>query len=327
MKRILILAPRLDVMFKKGPVSAARGSISPIRVHWQNFVHMCSQEHQKRGDTVQILELPLWQFTPKIVEDINPNIVYIPHRESHNFPIATPDIEARYYMQTVFPWQFYVDSKGFAGGASFYPLKLSKAPSSTKCFDELREYAISGKSKFDQPQKGKISTEMVEPYVFFACQIPHDETIKHHSNVTVEQALEETLRAANKHNINVIIKGHPVNPGSMENLKKISTKYHNYIWVEDVSIHDLIPNAKAIVIVNSGVGMESLLYLKPVITFGRAEYDVVTFSADLNGKMYDLIGDVENLKINEEEIKKFFDTWCNITYNTTNRLDFIKLGE
>lgn len=326
MKKVLILKPRLDVMFKKGPVPMERGPIAPIRIHWKNFVELCYEEHRKRGDNVQILELPLWQFTPKIIEDINPNIVYIPHRESHSFSVSSP-IEARYYMQTVFPWRFYVDSKGFAGGASFYPLKLFKTTDSTQWFDKLREYSLSGKSKFDQPQKGRALTDKVEPYIFFACQIPHDETIKHHSAVTVEQALEETLKASQKHKYNVIVKGHPVNPGSMENLKKISTKYTNSIWVDDVSIHDLIPKAKAVVVVNSGVGMESLLYLKPVITFGRAEYDVVTFSVDLNGKMYDLIKDVEHLKVNEEEIKEFFDIWCNLTYDTTNNLDFVKLGE
>lgn len=320
MKRVLILKPRLDVMFKESYVPEERGPISPIRKHWKNFVDLCYMEHLKRGDEVQILELPLWQFTPKIVQDIGPDLVYVPHREQHNFtvPKRAECIETRYYMQTVFPWRFYVDSLGYAGGASFYPMDLKDGDKNGPWFDILREYALSGKSKVDQPPKGRCTID--GDYVFFPCQIPHDWTILHHSKVTVEEALERTCEATQEFGINLVVKGHPVNPGSMDNLKKICTKYKNTTWLNGISIHDIIPRAKAIVVVNSGTGMESLLYLKPVITFGRAEYDIVSFKI---GDLQDILEEKSNP--NEVEIRKFFDVWCKMTFDTTNQQDFSKL--
>ena len=43
------------------------------------------------------------------------------------------------------------------------------------------------------------------------------------------------------------------------------------------SIHDIIPGAQAVVTLNSGVGFESLLYEKPVVCLGRADYGGVAF--------------------------------------------------
>ena len=44
------------------------------------------------------------------------------------------------------------------------------------------------------------------------------------------------------------------------------------ILISDASIHQLIEPALAVFTVNSGVGSEALLHLKPVYLFGRADY-------------------------------------------------------
>ena len=44
--------------------------------------------------------------------------------------------------------------------------------------------------------------------------------------------------------------------------------------VTPASIHQILPRATAVVTVNSGVGFEALLYLKPVVCLGRADYSV-----------------------------------------------------
>ena len=111
----------------------------------------------------------------------------------------------------------------------------------------------------------------------------------------------------------MVLKGHPVNPGSMVQLKQIADKYAHTIWLDDVSIHQLIPDARAVVVVNSGTGLESLLHQKPVITFGRADYDVVTNKVE-GGNLRELL---EKPKFNQEAVKKFIDRWYDSCYNTT----------
>lgn len=319
MRRIAILFPRLDVMFKQGYVPEERGPIAPIRVYWKDFAENLADYHSSCGDHVIFIEKPLWQFTSQLVEDFACDITYIPHKSVETFPIKAGSGEIRYYMQAVFPFMFYVDSKGFAGGASFYPLKIDHNAPSTGFYDDMIERARRNESKFDQPRKREI--RFPEKFVFFPCQIPHDETIKYHSNVTVEQALEATCQATRFRDINLIVKGHPVNRESMAPLKSICDKYNHTIWIDDVSIHDIIPHSHAVVCVNSGTGMEALLHKRPVITFGRCEYDCVTNVATTE----DIINVLANPTFDEKEVRAFYDTWYQLCVDSRNKTSFTKL--
>ena len=310
---ILILSPRLDVTFKEGPVPIQRGSIPPIRIHWQKCVSRILEEHLDRGDNVKVLELPLWQFESKKVTDYY-DLVYVPHRESHSFPISNG--RARYYMQSVFPHLFYIDTKGFAGGSSFYPLNTEDASFSPETFELLRMKFDLGISKFEQPEMREFPHK---DYVLFTCQIPHDDTIRYHSDVTVEEALFKIIESTPK-NQSIVVKGHPVNPGSMEKLKKISSSYPNTIWIDNFNIHSLIKNSKVVATVNSGTGMEALLHKKPVITFGKCEYDCVTMHDYTRIEHY-----IRNPEFNELEVYKFFNKWITCMFNTTGPWDFRRL--
>ena len=329
MKRnILILVPRMDVTFKKGPVQAQRGPIPPIRVHWLRLIEKIAQfHHERNGDEVTRVELPLWQFTEELVEGLvaklNIHRVYIPHKERARF-IVHGDVEQFFYMQSVFPWQFYIDTLGFAGGASIYPLDPYDGDLYGTAFDELREYALAGGTKFDQPKSGLVNSDELGEYVLFPCQIPHDETIKYHSDISVETALLATIQATLFTNHKLIVKGHPVNPGSMETLKEITAKYPHATWMEGVSIHDLLPKAKMVVVVNSGTGMEALLRSVPVATFGRCEYDCVTHQVRGETSLVDALRDPW---FDIARVRKFFDKWTKLTYNSTKPEDFLKLKE
>lgn len=318
MKKILLLAPRLDVTFKEGSVPTERGPIAPIREHWKRFIDGIVKEYCGRKSTFVVSELPLWQFSPELVNELNPDIVFIPHKESHNFKVNCAN--AYYYMQTTFPWFFSIDKKGWAGGSSVYPFEIQteNASNDPSVFLSLKKRANNNFSKFDQPQERNIA--LPDQYVFFPCQIPHDETIKYHSEVSVEKALEDTCKATKELGISLVVKGHPVNPGSMMGLKDITKNYNHVIWHDNVSIHQLIPQAKAVVVVNSGVGMESLLHKIPVITLGRSEYDCVT-----NKVVNTLAETIQSAKFNEDKVYRFFNAWSSWCYDSTKPLDYCKL--
>ena len=311
--KVLILAPRLDVMFKEGPVPTGRGPVSEIRQHWLNFVLAASTAHTEVGDEVEILELPLWQFTSEMVANRKPDIVYVPHREAHQFPVPA-GIEARYYMQSVFPHIFYVDSQGYAGGSSWYPMNVpdvSQYRDSADIYDTLRLRVDRNESKFDQPAPMDIPTEL-HGYILFACQIPHDYVISAHSDVSVNFALEDCLKTAASIGKWVIVKGHPVNPISMENLRMITAKYvHGASWCDSINIHSLIKSSSMVVTVNSGTGMEALLHKKPVMVYGRAEYDCVAMNPEITR-------DWVAPWFDEPLVRNFFDLWYDRVIDTTN---------
>lgn len=318
MRKVSILFPRLDVTFKEGPVPEARGEIPPIRIHWQNMGNRLFNHHRFEGDLVQFIEKPLWQFTPEYVESLDADIVYIPHKSTDTFPVYNKEV--RYYMQTVFPFQFYIDSKGFAGGASRYPFDfdVDREIPHGSFYAQMQARALTGESKFEQPPIGKITVKCDGPYVVFLCQIPHDETIKYHSDVSVWDALKATLEATKELNIPLVVKGHPVNPGSMAPLNSLCKLYEHAHWVDNVSIHDLIPNAHAVVVVNSGTGMEAMLHKRPVVTFGRCEYDCVSNKATADN----IVDILRSPVFNEKEVRAFFESWYEWTYDTRNGNSF-----
>ena len=317
MRKVSILFPRLDVTFKEGPVPEGRGPIPPIRVHWQKMGNRLLEAHRKAGDFIQFIEKPLWQFTPEFVESLATDIVYVPHKSTDTFPVSGKEI--RYYMQTVFPFQFYIDSKGFAGGSSRYPFDYDwnlEIPHGS-FYAQMQARALAGESKFQQPAIGSFKIEG-GPYVLFLCQIPHDETIKYHSDISVLDALLATCEATKKLNMPLVVKGHPVNPGSMAPLYQAVKQYDHVHWVDDVSIHDLIPKAHAVVVVNSGTGMEAMLYKRPVITFGRCEYDCVSNKATADN----IVDVLRSPVFNEKEVRAFFESWYEWTYDTRNGNSF-----
>jgi hypothetical protein len=317
--KVRILFPRLDVMFKEGHVPEARGPIPEIRIPWVTVANRILHAHRMKGDDVELIEKPLWQFTPEFTESLKADIVYVPHKSSDTFPVRDTDV--RYYMQSVFPWQFYIDSKGFAGGSSAYPFLIDKdrdVPHGS-FYAQMQARAALGESKFAQPASQKLN--LPDDFVFFPCQIPHDETIRYHSNVTVPEALEATCKATKELNIPLFVKGHPVNPGSMAPLHELTTKYNHVKWIDNVSIHDVIPHARAVVVVNSGTGMETLLHKRPVITFGRCEYDCVSNKATTDN----IVDFLRDPTFDEKAVRAFFETWYEWTYDTRNSKSFEKL--
>lgn len=327
----------MDVTFKEGAVPSERGSIPPIRRHWINFIDRIVDAHRDRGDFVEDREKPLWQFSPSEVNGDAFDLVYVPHREAKTFSVSDPRVTVRYYMQTVFPERFYVDRLGWAGGVSTYPcfeliskghrLLRDRDEKTLRAIGALRVRSQRNESKFEQPpldHKIKLPSD----YVFFPCQLPHDETIRSHSNWTVARALVETLESAARVGLSVVVKGHPVNPGSMIDLKNIAYKYDHATWVDDASVHQLIAGSRLVACVNSGVGLEAVVYGKPVVTFGRSDYDVVTMNVERHYDQYGepasdaLDGWLTKPHVFDEEVRMgFLAGWCDWTYDTTD-VDF-----
>lgn len=295
--RILYLAPRLDVPFKYfGPVSDERGPITPLRQNWIKFTDMLIEFCKQKKWHLDIEEKPLWAFREDEYNNNNYDYLIIPHKEKHNFnPIGKAT--NLYLMQAPFPEYFSLDTNGWAGNLSYLNNLYDawgNGIESKKIWDKLRSRVLSNISKFEQPTK-QIDQE---DFVLFICQLPHDETIKYHSTVSVEGALHETIHHCGTMGRQLVVKGHPANPDSMKTLKEMTNNSRN-IWVEDVSIHSCIKKSSHCVTVNSGAGMEVIMHKKPVFTFGVSEYDSVAHKRSL----FDFL--ITEKDVDEELYKRF----------------------
>ncbi len=322
MKDVLFLRPRLDCTFKAGPCPIEMDKsvpLPPIRKHWDNFAENMKNVYDRPGVyNYREIELPLWQFTPELVNDLAPDICFIPHKQNYQFKIDEAKTTPQYYMQTVFPWLFTVDKSGWGADShqykNWFTYQMGEENPEVNHFNLLKDRANSNESKFSQP----LNKFDQSGYVLFVCQIPHDEVIKYHSSVDVPTALEFTLRFCREADKFCVVKGHPVNPGSMIALKEIQKKYQDVsVWVDDFSIHSLIKQSESVFLVNSGVGFEALLHEKPVYCYGQVEYDCVINKVKC--LEIDYLMQTYNTEVSVTNYKKFINRFVSLCHDTTRR--------
>ena len=113
----------------------------------------------------------------------------------------------------VIPSIFSIYPIGWCASASNWPIDSSDWTNSITTpdiFEHLAKRIDSNESKFKQPEiKGII---LPDKFVLFPCQIPHDETIKYHSDVSVADSLDSLIAAVlRSDDFSFVVKGHPAN--------------------------------------------------------------------------------------------------------------------
>ena len=326
--KVLILKPRLDLPFKQFSASASNPNLPDLRTYWEKFINSLTKAHQKQGDTVLVVEAPRWQFTNDVVKQYNADRVYVPHTEEDRFKGGET---CMYYMQSVFPELFTIDSKGWGGGADFVHKKdiLRDDKSDDSSFEKYKKRIHTNQSKFAQPDDDVDLGP--SKFIFVPLQLPHDETIKYHSNISVHEFVESLCRWSSRSLVPIVFKGHPANIQSMEPLVNIINKYPTLTshikYVTDISIHKLIEASSAVYLINSGVGMEAMLHVKPIVSFGRSEYQNYVH----NGTIDDLESAYQHVqKTNVEDLeidyRLFFDWYVNKIAYHCDKFDFIDIS-
>jgi len=288
----VILKPRLDLPFKK-QISIENSVNEPIRKHWSNFVE---KKNEQELNTL-VIEAPRWHFNDTICKYFTDQIIFAPHVEKSWWGGGN---NVRYYMQTVFPWIFTIDKIGYLGGSEY---KNNYSPEieygNDKEFEKLQKYVKAGGTKFKHLQ-GNNDWSHEEPYVLVPLQLPHDETIKYHSNITVPELVKAMCEWAEISGIKVVFKGHPINKKSMEPLVEIIQSYTNVEYHLDYPINSMIADALAVYSINSGTGQEAMLYERPVVVFGKCDYENAVIKGDINdleGTWRKVINDDESARV------------------------------
>jgi capsule polysaccharide modification protein KpsS len=196
-------------------------------------------------------------------------------------------------MQTVFPWLFTVDSLGWAGGASYISSFDPEAEYSDEAFYSVKERL--GNGKFGHLQQSTTNWNNLEKgyYLLVPLQLPHDETIKYHSDFSVEKFVTNICQwvVETEDAPQVVFKGHPVNLESMKPLKMIIAKFKAkgdqrvkdcLTYIEQGNFKELVENSSGMFVLNGGSGQEAMLLEKPVVCFGRCDYAPAVIQGDID---------------------------------------------
>ena len=307
-RRALILAPVLGLPFKRPAGLVREGAPIALREPWRAFAETIRAVLCAAGWNARILTRPMWELTPALADAYGADLVLVPHRERHQFACETP---ALFWMQSPLPHLFTVDRQGWGAGASGYPFEGQGEESGA--FASLAERIADNRSKFDQPpRQGRDELGLPAKYVFCPCQIPHDETLRFHSDVGMAALVKALAEWARKSGTHVVFKPHPANRAAMSPLHQAAPDSEHVHWI-DASIHDLIAHSTAVYTINSGVGLEAILHGKPVVTFGRADYDAVTVKGDLGAlsHIWRIVNSDQLAAIRAAAYRRFADWYVN----------------
>lgn len=299
-KMVGIYLPRFDMPWKAVPLKAEqlppplKEDTLQLRLLWKQFTTRLANALERRNVTVDVIECPSWEIRHELVDKKEFQIAFIPHRCQIDY--KTGKTKTLFYMQEYFRWVFVVNECGWSAASSVYPINTESLPVTDKdCFRLYRRRLRAGKlgSKFAQParrskdqlladrtipgQQDSYGVWQPRPYIFLPLQIPHDQSIRYFSDVSEGDAVRALANWASERGIAVVIKPHPASRKLMSEFEKFSDGVNTF-WSEG-HVHDLISYATGVYTINSGVGFEALFHLKPVVTFGRAEYDCVSFHA------------------------------------------------
>lgn len=296
--RVALFVPRLDLPWKRVPTQSAPPALTEdvlgLRLRWHEFATRIANALEMQGVTVDVLEIPTTEIEPTRLDACGADIALIPHRCHLDWSPGSTHI--LFYMQEYFRWVFIVNERGWSAASNIYPIDVNTLPDKPSItFQTYREKLLKGEwsSKFGQaPQK--TTDELVNegalpvirnmdselqylPFIFLPLQIPHDQSIRYFSPIEEIDMVKALVAWAKLRNVTLVMKPHPANQKAMRQFQAFANNTH--IFWSEANINDLIRHSVAVYTINSGVGFEALLHIKPVVTFGKAEYDCVTFHA------------------------------------------------
>jgi hypothetical protein len=148
------------------------------------------------------------------------------------------------------------------------------APEALAYAAALRAHATAtNESKFAQPPR-TISPPR-PGYVLLALQVPGD-TVLQLSRGEPLTFYRRVITEAGRLGFRCVVKRHPkcTTPAVTDLLSEVANQPH--VEIRTDSIHDLLPGADRVVVINSGVGLESLVHGRPTLTFGGCDYAPLT---------------------------------------------------
>ncbi|MFI3245855.1 MAG: hypothetical protein R3Y10_05125 [Ferrimonas sp.] len=187
-----------------------------------------------------------------------------------------------------------IDPVGYAGFSHF--ANVSSCANTEVLNKEsllyLDSFMKNKTSKYNQSEVELISDS---DFVFFPLQVEND-VVSILRHVEIQDALNVAIKFTKENGLKLIIKRHPCCQSSKIHALIVESLEFDHVEESDASIHSLIEKAKIIVTANSGVGLEAVLYSKPIVVFGRSDYSKVVFEAISPDELYKYLIELNSIE-------------------------------
>jgi hypothetical protein len=200
-----------------------------------------------------------------------------PHKSRHEVPEG--DL---FYKEMHLQNLFTIDHLGWGpdhSGMQAPPdlKEIDPADARHFCAQLRHEFLATGNSKHRQPPLHAVDSAL-SPYLLAPLQLPTDDAVTIHSPLSVADYVNLLSDWADRARVRVLFKLHPgIETPEIAEMVRRRTAAGRYVSMVNENIHSLITGAAGVVVLTSGVGFESLIHGKPVVTLGRCDYRWATF--------------------------------------------------
>ena len=210
---------------------------------------------------------------------------------AHNY-----DVPVLFFERGLLPQTLYVDTEGVnykssIAGDKWFKYKIpyphdDKIKKVKKYCQKLRKDKRSivniGESTQPEELRKRLKIDDKSKIVLIPLQIEKDSNILYFSPYysNMPEIIKDIQRAINQfNNIHLIVKPHPEDSNRLNELRSLTTNTTHIL--DDVKLYSLLELADLVITVNSTVGLEALVFRKPVIVLGKAMYSEKGFTYDL----------------------------------------------
>lgn len=304
------------------------GSWSTTIESWKK---MCSVVQTEFGSSYSINHFPVShglsgvKTTQKhILSNVNHRDLFIAYHLNSNYP-KTIDYKPAYYESL-----WYFDNNGYGGFGDIAKKDLLLNVDNTIDYDSFytsRIEHLARHTKYNLDNRKSVESNIPSSdFLFVALQVENDSVMSLKSIDSYEM-IQRVYEASKELDLPVVVKFHPKGPNRHKiqlKIKEMTT--HNPskkgLYISDGDVKELLNRCKAVFVINSGVGFEGLIRLKPVYTFGKSDY---TQAAYHNYTTPEIISSI-NAVHDKNKLKQFLYYWWQeiIDFNHDSYYDKIK---
>jgi len=181
--------------------------------------------------------------------------------------------------------------------------------------------------KFASLKKEPLPNE----FIFVPFQVDYDTQILLFSPwiKNMEEMFFVLRDIANELKINFVFKEHPSSRKEYPKLHEIAKKEEFLSFANAYPTQELIQKSKAVITINSSVGVESLLFYKKVITLGEAFYNIEGIVKHTNNKdeLIKILKELESWRVDKNLIENFLKYlyWEYLIEGNFNEFDIKKI--
>jgi capsular polysaccharide export protein len=137
----------------------------------------------------------------------------------------------------------------------------------------------ASRPRMNRPMNSLVPAEtpaLPERFLFFPLQVRQDSQLTVHSPVygpRLDLAIEDLVAALAEvaPGLQLVVKLHPADRTKTD-YDPLITRFPDVVWIGSGDVRDILRTAAAVVTVNSTVGVEGLVFNKPVVVLGDAVY-------------------------------------------------------